>query len=91
MSSSSRSPRNAAPLRALALALLARAAAADSALTVNAAWFMDPSVAALTPRGQDWFDPVASPVDLALRDLRRDWFKVLGVNPSVITSLPTGR
>ena len=89
--SSSRSPRNAAAVRALALALLARAVAADSALTVNAAWFIDPSVQTLTPKGPDWFDPVASPLDLALRDLRRDWFKVLGVNPSVITSLPTGR
>ena len=78
-------------LRALAALALARCAAADALLSVNAAWFMDPSVQAYTPSGTGWFDPIATPIDLALRDLKTDWFKTIGVNPSVISSLPTGK
>ena len=59
-------------------------------LSPNAVWYMDPSLKNYTPSGVDWFDPVATPIDLALRDLKRDWYKVLGVPPTVVSSLPQG-
>jgi hypothetical protein len=64
---------------------------AANILSPLSAWYVDPSVSALTPKGPDWFDPVASPIDLALRDLKQDFYKVIGVSPSVVTSLPTGK
>jgi hypothetical protein len=51
---------------------------------------MDASLANFTPHGVDWFDPIASPINLAMRDLKRDWQKVLGVPPTVLSSLPQG-
>ena len=65
---------------------LAASAAADSVLSVNSAWLVDASAGV-------WDDIVAGPdpVSLALRDLRRDWTKVVGVPPSRVSALPTGK
>jgi hypothetical protein len=66
---------------------------ASPILSRNAAWFMDASLANYTPSGQDWFDPISTigeGVTLALRDLKRDWYKVLGIPPTVLDSFPTG-
>jgi len=76
---------------ALAFASMLSLASGASLLSPNAPWFADASVAGFTPVGPDWFDPAATPIGLALRDLRRDWFKVLGVNPSILSKLPTGQ
>jgi hypothetical protein len=60
-------------------------------LSPASAWVMDASLANFSlPVGTDWFDPLASPINLALRDLKRDWYKVLGLPPTVLTALPTG-
>jgi hypothetical protein len=50
---------------------------------------MDKTLSPYTPSGPDWADPIASPITLALRDLQRDWYKVLGVPPTVVSSLPS--
>ena len=71
------------------LALLTRAEG-EWALTPSSAWYVDPSASGLAPNGTDWFDPLATPVKLALRDLKRDWYKVVGVPPTVLESLPSG-
>ena len=71
------------------LTFLVGLADAASLLSLDAAWFMDSSIANFTPKGVDWFDPLPnSPVTLALRDLKRDWYKVLGVPPTVVSSMP---
>lgn len=72
--------------RAAAAAAFLAVAAAGPRLSVNAAWLVDPSVGPYDP-----IDAAASPVSLALRDLRRDWTKVVGVPPSFVSALPGGR
>jgi hypothetical protein len=75
----------------LALLLLSSSGVhGEWALTTSSAWFVDASAGGFAPNGTDWFDPVASPVKLALRDLKRDWYKVVGVPPTVIDTLPAG-
>jgi hypothetical protein len=75
----------------LALLLLSSSGVhGEWALTASSAWFVDASAVGFAPNGTDWFDPVASPVKLALRDLKRDWYKVVGVPPTVIDTLPAG-
>jgi hypothetical protein len=59
-------------------------AAADSALTVNSAWAFDASVAPFL-KG-DFVALVPNPISLALRDLKADWYKVLGTAPTVVSS-----
>jgi len=81
-----------APLVVMLLVLAHAAAAAASVLSTNSIWYMDPSVANFTPSGVDWFDPLpTSPITLALRDLKRDWYKVLGIPPTVVSQLPKGK
>ena len=61
------------PVRLLVVACWVSVVQAEWALSPSSAWFMDASVAPFTPNGTDWFDPIASPIKLALRDLKRDW------------------
>ena len=74
----------------LLLLLLPSTTRALNILSPNSIWVMDASLTNFTPHGVDWFDPIASPINLAMRDLKRDWQKVLGVPPSVLPSLPQG-
>ena len=79
-------------IQTLLFSILLSFTASCSALSILSplsAWYIDPSVSSLTPKGSDWFDPIASPIDLALRDLKQDFYKVIGVSPSVVNSLPT--
>ena len=77
-------------VRSLALAALsAGAALAAPVLSPNAAWLMDASMPPETPKGDAWVDPLPSPINLALRDLQRDWTKVFGMPASVVAALPT--
>ncbi len=69
-------------VKILALAATANAA---SVLSPKSAWFVDSSAGSF-----DQFDALASPITLALKDLRRDWYKVLGMPPTVLGSVPTG-
>ena len=76
--------------RFLALACLAAGSTnAELLLSANSAWFLDASVVP-TPVGE-WVDLVPSPVSLALHDLQQDWYKVIGIQPTLITSLPASR
>ena len=59
------------------------ASLASPLLSKNSVWYLDPSLPPF-----DQFDAVASPINLALNDLKRDWYKVIGVPPTVVTSLP---
>ena len=68
----------------LATALLVGSAHADSALTVNSAWNFDSSIAAFI-KG-DFVATVPNPISLALRDLKNDWYKVLGTAPTLVGS-----
>ena len=70
-------------LFALLACALAPAGAAPL-LSPNSVWVIDSSL----PGGFDQFDAVASPINLALKDLRRDWYKVLGVPPTVVQEVP---
>ena len=63
--------------------------AAASLLSPLSAWVMDASLGNYTPHGVDWFDPVASPINLALRDLKNDWYKVLGLPPTILSTIPS--
>jgi len=74
-----------------AISCFATFASAANILSPLSAWYVDQSVSSFTPKGSDWFDPIASPIDLALRDLKQDFYKVIGVSPSVMTSLPAGQ
>ena len=51
---------------------------------------MDASLTNFTPALDNWSNPVASPINLALRDLKRDWLKTVGITPTVLGSVPTG-
>ena len=77
-------------LAVLAACLLASAAAA-SLLSTKSAWFLDASItsnAAARPVGSA-FDFVASPISLALKDLQRDWYKCIGMPPTLLAALPS--
>lgn len=67
-------------LAALALSL-PQGARAASLLSTQSAWYFDASVAPVI-RGP-WVDLVPSPITLALRDLKADWYKVIGTSPAV--------
>jgi len=77
--------------RSLVAASLLALAAAASLLSPNAAWLLDASVtgSAAAPVGS-FRDYVASPLALALKDLQRDWYKVLGVPPTLLAAMPRG-
>ena len=77
--------RSASLAAAVAAALCGQASAQESALTVNSAWAFDASVSAFI-RG-DLVAPVPNAVTLALRDLKTDWFKVIGTAPTVVSSV----
>lgn len=77
-------------LLALGALALGRAAAA-TVLSVNSAWLLAASVTSSTAAPVGSFrDYVASPLSLAIKDLQRDWTKVIGVPPTLITDLPPG-
>ena len=67
--------------------LLLRGAAAD--LTLQSAWYFDASVAPLI-KGP-WVAPLPNPITLALRDLKADWYKVIGTSPVVTTTAAPSR
>ena len=69
----------------LSVASLACAQGA-SLLSPNSAWLLDASV----PAAGGFFDYIASPITLAIKDLKVDWYKVIGVPPTLISALPTG-
>jgi hypothetical protein len=71
-------------LFALFACVLLAPAGASPLLSLNSVWVIDSSI----PGGFDQFDAVASPVNLALKDLRRDWYKVIGVPPTVVQRVP---
>ena len=74
-----------------ALALVARGAAAASVLSVNSAWLLDASVASSSAAPVGSFrNYVAAPLALALKDLQRDWHKVIGIFPTLIAEMPSG-
>ena len=68
----------------IAAASLLRDARAASALTVDSAWSFDESVSAYI-RG-DLVATVPNPISLALRDLKADWYKVIGTAPTLVKS-----
>jgi hypothetical protein len=61
-----------------------RGVGASSLLSTRSAWCFDESVAPVI-KGP-WVDLSPSPITLALRDLKSDWYKVLGTSPVVTAS-----
>jgi hypothetical protein len=66
------------------------AASGASILSPNSGWYLDSSIPASVQPAGGFFDYIASPLALALKDLKQDWYKVIGMPPTLLSEVPTG-
>ena len=66
-------------MRFLLLISAALSVRSELALTTQSAWYIDPSVGPIS----SLVAMAPSPVTLALRDLKLDWYKVIGTSPAL--------